>query len=54
MKIEKLDPRIPRDREGTFDLTLIACYQRRFPGVGVAQEDEPSGAHRIQPLGAPR
>ena len=28
----KLDLRIPRDREGTFDPQLIARYQRRFPG----------------------
>src|SRR3954451_18927974 len=28
----KLDLRIPRDREGTFDPKLIAKYQRRFPG----------------------
>src|SRR5882757_5881505 len=28
----KLDLRIPRDREGTFDPKLIARYQRRFPG----------------------
>ena len=28
----KLDIRIPRDREGTFDPKLIAQYQRRFPG----------------------
>ncbi len=28
----KLDIRIPRDREGTFDPKLIACCQRRFPG----------------------
>ncbi|MDR3471871.1 MAG: transposase, partial [Devosia sp.] len=28
----KLEPRIPRDREGTFDPKLIAKYQRRFPG----------------------
>src|SRR4051812_1449240 len=28
----KLDIRIPRDREGTFDPKLIAGYQRRFPG----------------------
>ncbi|MBN8945081.1 MAG: IS256 family transposase, partial [Rhizobiales bacterium] len=28
----RLDLRIPRDREGTFDPKLIARYQRRFPG----------------------
>jgi hypothetical protein len=28
----KIDVRIPRDREGTFDPKLIARYQRRFPG----------------------
>jgi putative transposase len=28
----KLDLRIPRDREGTFDPNLIARYQRWFPG----------------------
>jgi putative transposase len=28
----KLDIKIPRDREGTFDPKLIARYQRRFPG----------------------
>ena len=28
----KLDLRIPRDREGTFDPKLIARYQRWFPG----------------------
>src|ERR1700761_189180 len=28
----KLDIRVPRDREGTFDPKLIARYQRRFPG----------------------
>lgn len=28
----KLDIRIPRDREGTFDPKLIQRYQRRFPG----------------------
>jgi len=28
----KLELRIPRDREGTFDPRLIAKYQRRFPG----------------------
>ena len=28
----KLDLRIPRDREGTFDPKLIQRYQRRFPG----------------------
>src|SRR5829696_3154789 len=28
----KLDLRIPRDRQGTFDPKLIARYQRRFPG----------------------
>ena len=28
----KLDLRIPRDREGTFNPKLIARYQRRFPG----------------------
>jgi putative transposase len=28
----KLDVRIPRDREGTFDPKLIQRYQRRFPG----------------------
>ncbi len=28
----KLDIRIPRDREGTFDPKLIARCQRRFPG----------------------
>src|SRR4051794_19960958 len=30
----KLDLRIPRDREGTFDPKLIARYQRRFSGFG--------------------
>src|SRR5262249_38073513 len=29
----KIDVRIPRDREGTFDPKLIQRYQRRFPGV---------------------
>src|SRR6201994_1950256 len=28
----KIDVRIPRDREGTFDPRLIQRYQRRFPG----------------------
>lgn len=28
----RIDIRIPRDREGTFDPKLIARYQRRFPG----------------------
>jgi putative transposase len=28
----KIDLRIPRDREGSFDPKLIAKYQRRFPG----------------------
>ena len=28
----KIDIRIPRDREGTFDPKLIARYRRRFPG----------------------
>ncbi len=28
----KLDLRLPRDREGSFDPKLIARYQRRFPG----------------------
>lgn len=28
----KIDLRIPRDREGTFDPQLIQRYQRRFPG----------------------
>ena len=28
----RLDIRVPRDREGTFDPKLIAKYQRRFPG----------------------
>ena len=28
----KIDLRIPRDREGTFDPKLIQRYQRRFPG----------------------
>ena len=28
----KLDIKVPRDREGIFDLKLIARYQRRFPG----------------------
>src|SRR6202162_4269939 len=28
----KLDIKVPRDREGTFDPKLIARYQRRFPG----------------------
>ena len=28
----KIDVRIPRDREGTFDPKLIQRYQRRFPG----------------------
>ena len=28
----KIDIRIPRDREGTFDPKLIQRYQRRFPG----------------------
>ncbi len=28
----KIDLRIPRDREGTFDPRLIQRYQRRFPG----------------------
>jgi len=28
----RIDLRIPRDREGTFDPKLIARYQRRFPG----------------------
>jgi len=28
----KLELRIPRDREGSFDPKLIAKYQRRFPG----------------------
>ena len=28
----KLDIRVPRDREGTFDPKLIARYQCRFPG----------------------
>ncbi|MGB5083286.1 MAG: IS256 family transposase [Methylocystis silviterrae] len=28
----KVDIRVPRDREGTFDPKLIARYQRRFPG----------------------
>src|ERR1700733_4957589 len=28
----KIDIRVPRDREGTFDPKLIARYQRRFPG----------------------
>ena len=29
----KIDLRIPRDREGTFDPRLIQRYQRRFPGI---------------------
>jgi putative transposase len=28
----KIDIKIPRDREGTFDPKLIQRYQRRFPG----------------------
>src|SRR5208282_6282239 len=28
----RIDIRIPRDREGTFDPKLIQRYQRRFPG----------------------
>lgn len=28
----KIDIRVPRDREGTFDPRLIQRYQRRFPG----------------------
>jgi putative transposase len=28
----KIDIRVPRDREGSFDPKLIARYQRRFPG----------------------
>lgn len=28
----KIDIKVPRDREGTFDPKLIARYQRRFPG----------------------
>ena len=28
----RLDIRVPRDREGSFDSKLIAKYQRRFPG----------------------
>lgn len=28
----RLDIRVPRDRDGTFDPKLIAKYQRRFPG----------------------
>jgi putative transposase len=28
----KLELRIPRDHEGTFDPKLIAKYQRRYPG----------------------
>jgi putative transposase len=28
----RIDIRVPRDREGTFDPKLIARYQRRFPG----------------------
>jgi len=30
----RIDIRIPRDREGTFEPKLIARYQRRFPGFG--------------------
>ena len=29
----KIDIKIPRDREGTFDPKLIQRYQRRFPGL---------------------
>ena len=28
----KIDIKVPRDREGSFDPKLIARYQRRFPG----------------------
>jgi putative transposase len=28
----KIELKIPRDREGSFDPKLIARYQRRFPG----------------------
>ena len=28
----RIDIKVPRDREGSFDPKLIACYQRRFPG----------------------
>lgn len=28
----KVEIEVPRDRAGTFDLQLIARYQRRFPG----------------------
>jgi len=41
----KLDLRIPRDREGTFDPKLNARYQRRFPGfdaVALAISPQPS------------
>src|SRR5258708_5772381 len=31
-KNAKIDVRIPRDREGTFDPKLTQRYQRRFPG----------------------
>jgi putative transposase len=28
----KINIKVPRDREGTCDPKLIACYQRHFPG----------------------
>ena len=51
----KLDLRIPRDREGTFDPKLIARYQRRFaspaPGLlaalPISGDDVPPGPGRF-------
>ena len=49
----KLDIRVPRDREGTFDPKLIARYPRRFPGFDdkiVSMYARNDGASDSRPL----
>jgi putative transposase len=48
----KLDLRIPRDREGTFDSKLIARYQRRFRHD--RSRDPGASARALWPGGLPR
>ena len=39
----KIDIKVPRDREGSFDPKLIAGYQRRFPGFDEDRVDVCAG-----------
>src|ERR1700723_3816342 len=45
----KLDLRIPRDREGTFDPKLIARYQRRFPSTRCGSKSATRGSFATRP-----